>query len=231
MRPTRNGRATGSEMSRTPLFGLIQRSLWLAHHSLRMNRPAREIVEEARDSMRLTRRQFLAASATLAATSALEACGPLRPLTARRDLQPVCIVGAGLAGLTAAYRLKQAGVPVRLLEAQNRVGGRVLTLNGFFPDRQTAELGGEFIDSSKYPPAEPGALRLLAPQRGLIAIVGPITSKAHTPFVGMDEFGNILATLTRACSRNSQSLGVPRQSRGFTQWNYPQTKKPHAGRR
>lgn len=148
-------------MSRTPLFRLIHRSLRLAHYSLRVNRPAKEIVEEARDHARLTRRQFLAASATLAATSALEACGPLRALTARRDLQPVCIVGAGLAGLTAAYRLKQAGVPVRLLEAQNRVGGRILTLNGFFPDGQTAELGGEFIDSNHQ------RIRALAAELGL----------------------------------------------------------------
>ncbi|GGA25468.1 FAD-dependent oxidoreductase [Okeania sp. KiyG1] len=36
---------------------------------------------------------------------------------------PVLIVGAGIAGLTAAYRLTQAGVPVNVIEANNRVGG------------------------------------------------------------------------------------------------------------
>jgi monoamine oxidase len=58
----------------------------------------------------------------------------------------VAVVGAGLAGLTAAYRLAQQGVRVRLYEARDRIGGRCWTARGF-ADGQIAEHGGEFIDT------------------------------------------------------------------------------------
>jgi monoamine oxidase len=57
------------------------------------------------------------------------------------------VVGAGLAGLTAAYRLKQAGVPVDVIEARYQVGGRVRSLPNAAGTQLTAELGGEFIDT------------------------------------------------------------------------------------
>jgi monoamine oxidase len=58
----------------------------------------------------------------------------------------VVVIGAGLAGTTAAYRLAQNGVHVRLFEARDRIGGRCWTARGF-ADGQTAEHGGEFIDT------------------------------------------------------------------------------------
>ena len=58
----------------------------------------------------------------------------------------VIVVGAGLAGLTAADRLADHGWEVVVLEARQRVGGRVWTLRN--PDTgQYAEGGGEFLDS------------------------------------------------------------------------------------
>ena len=38
-------------------------------------------------------------------------------------MKPVAIIGGGITGLTAAFRLKQRGIPVMLLEASDRVGG------------------------------------------------------------------------------------------------------------
>ena len=50
---------------------------------------------------------------------------------------PVLIVGAGLAGLTCALRLHEAGIPVQVIEASDGVGGRVRTdeVEGFLLDR------------------------------------------------------------------------------------------------
>ena len=39
--------------------------------------------------------------------------------------EPVIVIGAGVAGLTAARTLHDAGVPVIVLEASNHIGGRV----------------------------------------------------------------------------------------------------------
>jgi monoamine oxidase len=57
----------------------------------------------------------------------------------------VVVVGAGLAGLAAAYELRAAGFEVVVLEARERVGGRVFTVR--FPNGQHAEAGGEYIDA------------------------------------------------------------------------------------
>ena len=43
----------------------------------------------------------------------------------------VTIIGAGLAGLSAAYDLHRTGWKVTVLEARNRVGGRVYTVRSF----------------------------------------------------------------------------------------------------
>jgi monoamine oxidase len=55
----------------------------------------------------------------------------------------VVVVGAGLAGLTAARELTAAGASVVLLEARDRVGGR--TLNEPLGDGQVVEVGGQWI--------------------------------------------------------------------------------------
>src|ERR671934_2677073 len=57
----------------------------------------------------------------------------------------VAIVGAGLAGLVSGLRLKEAGHEVVILEARDRVGGRVLSLRDGFRDGQYADIGAEII--------------------------------------------------------------------------------------
>jgi monoamine oxidase len=60
------------------------------------------------------------------------------------DVADVIVIGAGAAGLGAAYRLARAGRRVIVLEARNRAGGRILTLHT--PDSDfPIELGAEFV--------------------------------------------------------------------------------------
>lgn len=58
----------------------------------------------------------------------------------------VIVIGAGLAGLTCAYRLKQAGITATIYEASSRLGGRCWTRRSDFAEGQIAEHGGELID-------------------------------------------------------------------------------------
>ena len=57
----------------------------------------------------------------------------------------VLVVGAGLAGLSAAFELTQAGHDVTVLEARTRPGGRVHTLRDPFADGLYAEAGAARI--------------------------------------------------------------------------------------
>jgi monoamine oxidase len=60
----------------------------------------------------------------------------------------VVIAGAGLAGLTAAHYLERTGAEVTVVEARDRVGGRVHTLRGF-EGGQHAEAGADLIESEQ----------------------------------------------------------------------------------
>jgi len=67
-------------------------------------------------------------------------------LSQRRPKRCV-VIGAGLAGLAAAYKLKTAGWQVTVLEARDRIGGRVFS----HKDQQTGlicELGAEWVGES-----------------------------------------------------------------------------------
>lgn len=68
-----------------------------------------------------------------------------------RDLngRVVAIGGAGLAGLAAARELESRGAVVVVIEARDRVGGRVWTLRRGFADRQHAEAGADLIEGEQ----------------------------------------------------------------------------------
>src|SRR2546426_7729449 len=85
----------------------------------------------------ITRRGLIRGAAAGAAVAALPKTGHAATLTA-----DVIVVGAGLAGLTAARAIAAAGRSVLVLEARTRVGGRVL--NHPLDLTRYAELGGMF---------------------------------------------------------------------------------------
>ena len=97
----------------------------------------------------MNRRDFLKSSAVAAATLSAPTLPILALAQANLELQGaakrVIVVGAGLAGLSAAYELTRAGHDVTVLEARSRPGGRVLTLRDPFPEGLYADAGATRI--------------------------------------------------------------------------------------
>lgn len=109
------------------------------------------------------------------------------PLTAPHsptfpDAMPskVAIIGAGLAGLTVAYRLLQNGFGTQVFEGSSRVGGRVLTQRNFNNQGMFCEQGGELVDTGHE------ELRLLCQELGIplqpiaSAITSPLASELYS---------------------------------------------------
>jgi monoamine oxidase len=110
--------------------------------------PTDELIE-MRDE-RLTRRRFLQASAAVAAAvGARSIAGPLSPLfgAEMRANARVAIVGGGVAGLNAAYRLRKAGIRATVYEASTRSGGRMFSRRDAIGPGLVTEFGGEFINT------------------------------------------------------------------------------------
>ncbi|HEX6242599.1 MAG TPA: FAD-dependent oxidoreductase [Polyangiales bacterium] len=126
-------------MARTRLF---QRLRGLAY-TLRAERR-----HSSEPAAALSRRQFLRGTAAAGAGLALARVLPACSNDEDTRIQTAAVIGAGIAGLHCAYRLRQAGFYVQVYEASDRVGGRMFTAREMFPEQQVAELGGELIDTN-----------------------------------------------------------------------------------
>jgi monoamine oxidase len=145
-------------VARTELTGLLRRIHAAYREARHTGMPADEVFE--RHAQALSRRRFLAQAAGVsAALAAARATWPVHSFA--KGAPRIAIVGGGLAGVTCAFRLMQAGIPSTIYEAGGGLGGRTWTLRGFFDEGQTAENGGEFISS------EHTAMRRLASEMNL----------------------------------------------------------------
>ena len=95
--------------------------------------------------MAITRRQFLRRSAIAVAAAGLKPSGALGNIVLSGPAKKVLVLGAGMAGLVAAYELSKLGHDVTILEARTRPGGRVHTLRDPFSDGLYAEAGAARI--------------------------------------------------------------------------------------
>ncbi len=143
-------------MSRSSFIKALQQAYHLATLANRWQLPPAEALHRYR---LISRRQLLTAS--LMATGTLAAVALEKTIIAKESKEPILIVGAGIAGLTAGYYLQQAGIPIRIVEASNRFGGRIRSQQQAVGTTKTIELGGEFIDSGHQ------TIRKLAQELGL----------------------------------------------------------------
>jgi monoamine oxidase len=128
-------------MARTPIADKLRDAASVASEAAARDVPVEEVLE--RRAAGLRRREVLAGGAGLAVAAVL---GGRLPRAIAASTPRIVVVGGGLAGLTCAYRLKQAGYRSDLYEASDRLGGRCWTRRGEFAEGQIAEHGGELID-------------------------------------------------------------------------------------
>src|SRR5262245_6941567 len=116
-------------MPHTPFVGMLRRAMRAAGEASIRNVETKRVLE-ARALRTTSRREFLArtSGAALAAVTA----SSLLAKPPSGNSANVVVIGAGLSGLTCAYRLKQAGINATIYEANTRIGGRCWTRRGDF---------------------------------------------------------------------------------------------------
>lgn len=174
-------------MAKSALMAMLRRASIIAQKSMATGIPADELlgmlsvkqsypVGNRTSNLPISRRGLLrgglaTGAAVAAATFTREGEGAFAQ---RQGRSPILVVGAGIAGLTAAYRLRQGGVRADIIEATNRVGGRIRTIPKVAGTQISAELGGEFINTGHTTlislATELGlrAIDLVEAQRGLV---------------------------------------------------------------
>lgn len=132
-------------MARAALRALLRQAYKITNASLETGIPPGEIIDIL--EQKTTRRRLIYGGLGLASAIGAVTWHGGSDSVASSTIPKVLIVGAGIAGLVAGYRLSKAGVPVDIVEARNRIGGRISTLQNAVGTSIPVELGGEFIDT------------------------------------------------------------------------------------
>ncbi len=144
-------------MARTRFGSRIREAIRIAARAQRQgwsDSRVREYVDELE-----SRRKFLAGLAAMTAAPLLGCSSLTPPFAAGNDANKdgvpktggatasILILGAGGAGLAAGYALQKAGVSFQIVEANTRVGGRILTMLNYNGQGQFIEAGAELMDT------------------------------------------------------------------------------------
>lgn len=109
----------------------------------------RSLTRALRTAQHHSRRDFIRTAAAAGAALFIPGRAAAEEKAAARKLSgPVVIIGGGMAGLTAALRLVQAGHEVEIYEGAPRLGGRMWTKRQFNAEGMFCELGGELVDTN-----------------------------------------------------------------------------------
>jgi monoamine oxidase len=134
-------------MAHSPLFRKFVSALQAAR---RLNLHAEgKPLPIANSSQSWTRRRFMR-SLTLAGGSAVVSSSLTQVTSAwsKGKSPAIAIIGAGLAGLNAAYCLKKAGIKATVYEANTRLGGRVQSVQGAIGPGLVSDLGGSLVNTN-----------------------------------------------------------------------------------
>jgi monoamine oxidase len=119
----------------------------------------------------------------------------------------VVVVGAGFAGLAAALDLHDAGLSVTVLEARERVGGRVLSVE--LDNGEIAELGAEWImPDDDVLQATIDRLGLTASEAGIDYLRREPRGRAAVPMAKLDAFLEAADAHLAASTADGSSMGA-----------------------
>lgn len=136
-------------MAHTPLFQSFRRILRQAQYeNLKADGTAvPSAIPTSDKSSPWTRRRLLKSAALAGGSALVTGLSPQLQQAWGKTAPRIAIIGAGIAGLNAAYQLKKAGLTATVYEARNRIGGRILSINGVVGNDLTLDVGGSFINT------------------------------------------------------------------------------------